>query len=238
MQRRGGTRLSVAGRRVNGAIARSCAPDRTVRRRSWRFSARGFHQVESHSQVKKNPSESLASSSSLHSGRRAAKADGSAMVCTVSSKGGPPRFQASSPVRLLVGLMVPEGQGMTRVGDVHNDGPVGVLDKESLDPVVDTGLSGIGEDPLRGGTRHTVEPAGTFPLIGVKRCVGWIGGDGRVVRAVSEGQVLQMELTVCHVMDVDLKAVGLPGWIAMKLEAMRDPSARRNTRVISVREDA
>src|SRR5712691_1648747 len=226
MQRRGGTRLSVAGRRVNGAIARSCAPDRTVRRRSWRFSARCFHQVESHSQVKKNPSESLASSSSLHSGRRAAKADGSAMVCTVSSKGGPPRFQATSPVRLLMGLMVPEGQGMTIRLDVHNDGPVGVRDSEPLDPVVDSRLPCIGEGPLRGGARHTVELAGTFPHIGVKRCIGWIGGDGRVVKAGSLGQVLQMELTVCDIMDVDLEVVRLPGWIAMQLEAMRDPSAR------------
>ncbi len=87
MQLSGGTRSSVAGRIANGAMATSSSPDRTVSMKSWRPPARCFHQVKSHSQVRKNPSESLASSSSVHSGPRAAKADGSERVWTVRAVG-------------------------------------------------------------------------------------------------------------------------------------------------------
>ena len=72
---------------ANGAIATSSRPHRTVMRNSFRPSARFFHQVHNHSQVRNRQSAVLFRSNSFHSCLRSSNLSGSWMISTVVPSG-------------------------------------------------------------------------------------------------------------------------------------------------------
>src|SRR6266436_169973 len=112
---------------------------------------------------------------------------------------------------------------------------VAILDDQLLYPVIDARLSRIGKDPLRAETGLPVEATRPFALVGIEGRIRWIGRDGRVVGAIGEGEVLEVELVAP--VPVDLEVVRLPIHVAVQLEPVSDPDSARSVRR-EAREDA
>src|SRR5438093_865484 len=141
--------------------------------------------------------------------------------------GRPGRLDAGQARRrtsfaLFVSLVVPLYEFGGRQ-DLQHHAVVFVPNGEQ-DGIVDSGLTGIGECPLRGGACHAVQTAVAPAIERVELRGRWSRAvDLRIIPALGGGEFLQVELVAA--VPVDFQAVRQVGLVAVQLKAVGNPRA-------------